>query len=76
MSLIQFQNIGHELFLRGLIASHSGNMSIRLGERLLITRRGSRLGCLSENEAQRKQDQQEKRSVAFRLHLTMNLALL
>ena len=50
MSLAQFQSIGHELFLRGLIASHSGNMSIRLGERLLITRRGSRLGSLSEND--------------------------
>ena len=50
MILSQFQTVGHDLFTKGLVSSHSGNLSIRLGERLIITRRGSRLGCLQEND--------------------------
>jgi L-fuculose-phosphate aldolase len=50
MILAQFQTVGHDLFTKGLVSSHSGNLSIRLGERLIITRRGSRLGCLEEND--------------------------
>ncbi len=50
MILSQFQNIGHDLFTAGLIASHSGNLSIRLGDSIVITRRGCQLGCLEEND--------------------------
>ncbi len=50
MILSQFQTVGHDLFTRGLISSHSGNLSIRLGDRLIITRRGCRLGCLQEHD--------------------------
>ena len=50
MILTDFQTVGHDLFTRGLGSSNSGNLSIRLGERLIITRRGSRLGCLQEND--------------------------
>jgi L-fuculose-phosphate aldolase len=50
MILSQFQTVGHDLFARGLISSHSGNLSIRLGEQMIITRRGSRLGCLEEHD--------------------------
>lgn len=50
MILGQFQSVGHDLFTRGLVSSHSGNLSVRLGERLLITRRGSRLNCLEEHD--------------------------
>ncbi len=50
MILSQFQTVGHDLFARGLVSSHSGNLSIRLGERMVITRRGSRLGCLEEHD--------------------------
>ena len=50
MILTQFQNVGHDLFTRGLVSSHSGNLSIRLGERIIISRRGSRLGCIQEND--------------------------
>ncbi len=50
MILSQFQSIGHDLFTRGLVSSNSGNLSIRLGDRIIITRRGSRLGCLQEND--------------------------
>ena len=48
MILSQFQTVGRDLFTQGLISSHSGNLSIRLGDRLIITRRGSMLGCLQE----------------------------
>jgi L-fuculose-phosphate aldolase len=50
MLLSQFQSVGHDLFSRGLVCSHSGNLSIRLGENLIITRRGSQLNCLEEND--------------------------
>ena len=50
MILAQFQTVGHDLFSRGLVSSHSGNMSMRLGDRIIITRRGSRLGCLEEHD--------------------------
>ena len=50
MILSQFQTVGHDLFARGLVSSHSGNLSIRLGERMIITRRGSRLSCLQEHD--------------------------
>lgn len=50
MILSQFQNTGRELFARGLVSSSSGNLSIRLGDRMIITRRGSKLGCLQEHD--------------------------
>ena len=50
MILAQFQSVGHDLFGRGLNSSHSGNLSIRLGDRIIITRRGCRLGCLQESD--------------------------
>ena len=48
MILSQFRTVGRDLFTRGLVSSHSGNMSIRLGDRIIITRRGSQLGNLEE----------------------------
>ena len=50
MILSQFQTVGRDLFTMGLVSSNSGNLSIRLGDRIIITRRGSRLGCLEEND--------------------------
>jgi len=46
----QFQSIGRDLFVAGLISSHGGNMSVRMGDRILITRRGSMLGRLEERD--------------------------
>ncbi|MCG2675862.1 aldolase [bacterium] len=45
-----FIRIGRELFIRGLIASHSGNLSVKRGNEILITRRGSMLGSLTEKD--------------------------
>jgi L-fuculose-phosphate aldolase len=46
----EFQCIGRDLFLSGLVSSHGGNISMRLGDRILITRRGSMLGQLSQRD--------------------------
>ena len=40
----QFRDIGRDLYLGGLVSSHAGNMSVRMGDRILITRRGSMVG--------------------------------
>ena len=50
MILSQFQITGRDLFTRELVSSRMGNLSVRLGERIIITRRGSRLGCLREHD--------------------------
>lgn len=41
-----FRGIGRDLFTSNMISSHGGNMSIRLGDRVVIKRRGSMLGNL------------------------------
>ena len=50
MLLAQFQGVGRDLFAKGLVSSHSGSLSIRMGDRLIITRRGSKQGCLEEHD--------------------------
>ena len=46
----EFQRIGRDLFLSGLVSSHGGNMSVRLGDRLAITRRAVQLGHLTDED--------------------------
>jgi L-fuculose-phosphate aldolase len=48
--LEQFRRFGRDLFVAGLISSHGGNMSVRQGDRILITRRGSMLAQLEERD--------------------------
>jgi L-fuculose-phosphate aldolase len=50
MFLNQFQSVGRNLFIRGLVSSQSGNLSIRMGDRIIITRRGSNLGDIQEKD--------------------------
>jgi L-fuculose-phosphate aldolase len=45
-----FRDIGRDLFLRGLISSHAGNISLRIGQKVCITRRGSMLGRITESD--------------------------
>jgi len=45
-----FRDIGRDCFLSGLISSHAGNMSVRLGDRIVITRRGSMMGRLKPED--------------------------
>ena len=49
-SASEFADIGRDMFLAGLVGSHSGNMSVRLDDRVVITRRGARLGRLSADD--------------------------
>lgn len=46
----QFRDIGRDIYLAGLVSSHGGNMSVRVGDRVLITRRGSMLGRLTPRD--------------------------
>lgn len=46
----EFQKVGRELGRLGLISSHSGNLSVRFGEGILITRRGAMLAALEEGD--------------------------
>ena len=46
----QFRDIGRALYLGGLVSSHAGNMSVRMGDRILITRRGSMVGRLKPDD--------------------------
>jgi L-fuculose-phosphate aldolase len=48
--LAQFHSVGSDLFLRGLITSHGGNMSIRDGDRIIITRTGCMLGHITQKD--------------------------
>lgn len=46
----EFAKFGRDLFLSHLISSHGGNMSVRVGDRIMITRRGSMLGNLTKQD--------------------------
>lgn len=48
--IAQFRDIGRDLFVSGLVTSHGGNMSVRQDDRIVITRRGSMLGRLTEDD--------------------------
>ncbi|MHB0976702.1 MAG: aldolase [Candidatus Aquicultorales bacterium] len=48
--LKEFQKNGKDLFDSHLITSHGGNMSVRVGDRILITRRGSMLRHLEKGD--------------------------
>ncbi len=45
-----FQELGRDMFLTGLVSSHTGSISIRQDERALITRQGAMLGHLTADD--------------------------
>ena len=45
----QFRAIGRDLYVAGMISSHGGNLSVRLGARFVIKRRGAMLVNLTPN---------------------------
>lgn len=45
-----FREIGRDLYIAGMISSHGGNLSIRLGDRVVIKRRGAMLGSLKPHD--------------------------
>jgi L-fuculose-phosphate aldolase len=46
----QFREIGRDLFDSNMISSHGGNLSMRLGDRIIIKRRGAQLGRLKPHD--------------------------
>jgi L-fuculose-phosphate aldolase len=48
--LKEFREVGRQMFADGLISSFDGNMSIRRGERIVITRRSAMLNGLEETD--------------------------
>jgi L-fuculose-phosphate aldolase len=45
-----FREIGRDLYTANMISSHGGNLSIRLGDRVVIKRRGAMLGNLKPHD--------------------------
>lgn len=50
MTLKSFQNVGSDLFLAGLNNSNSGNLSVRKNDKMVISKTGSMLHRLSEDD--------------------------
>lgn len=50
MIISQFQEVGRNLFAQGLVSPQSGNLSMRFGECLFITHRGTMLGSIEEGD--------------------------
>lgn len=48
--LTRFQAVGSDLYSRTMVSVHGGNLSVRQGEKVIITRSGSRLGYLTETD--------------------------
>lgn len=46
----QMRSLGRDIFLRGLVGSHSGNMSVRVEDQIYITRTRSMLGRLKKED--------------------------
>jgi L-fuculose-phosphate aldolase len=45
-----FRDIGRDLYVADMVSSHGGNLSIRLGDRVVIKRRGAMLGQLKPHD--------------------------
>ncbi|HMN60925.1 MAG TPA: aldolase [Anaerolinea sp.] len=46
----QFVEIGRDLYTQNMISSHGGNLSLRVGDRVIIKRRGAQLGNLKMHD--------------------------
>jgi len=46
----QFRDIGQDIFASGLTSSHGGNMSVRVGDRIIIKRRGGQFNRLKPED--------------------------
>jgi L-fuculose-phosphate aldolase len=46
----EFRDIGRDIFVTGLTSSHGGNMSVRVGDKIIIKRRGAQFGQLKRSD--------------------------
>src|SRR5512133_4292836 len=44
------RDIGRDLYVQNMISSHGGNISVRVGDRVIIKRRGAQLGRLKPSD--------------------------
>jgi len=48
--LEDFQSLGRDMFLTGLVSSHTGSLSVRRDDKMVVSRRGAMLGRLAEQD--------------------------
>ena len=46
----EFRDIGRDIYVGQLTSTHGGNMSVRVGDRIIIKRRGAQLGRLKRED--------------------------
>ncbi|HEX9019305.1 MAG TPA: aldolase [Anaerolineaceae bacterium] len=46
----QIRDIGRDLYVQNMVSSHGGNISLRVGDRVIIKRRGAQLGRLKPSD--------------------------
>ena len=46
----EFRDIGRDIFVTGLTSTHGGNMSVRVGDKIIIKRRGAQFGRLKPSD--------------------------
>ncbi len=61
----QFREIGRDLYVAGLVSSHGGNISVRVGDHVIIKRRGAQLGRLKMHDLVETQIEKNDSGVAL-----------
>ena len=46
----EFRDVGRDIYVGGMTSSHGGNLSVRVGKRIIIKRRGAQLGRLKPSD--------------------------
>ncbi len=46
----EFRDIGRDIFVTGMTSTHGGNMSVRVGDKIIIKRRGAQFGRLKPSD--------------------------
>ncbi len=46
----QFKEVGRDLYVQNMVSSHGGNLSMRVGDHVIIKRRGAQLGRLKMHD--------------------------
>jgi len=46
----EFRDVGRDIYVGGMTSSHGGNLSVRVGNKIIIKRRGAQLGRLKPSD--------------------------
>jgi L-fuculose-phosphate aldolase len=74
----EFRDTGRDIYVAQLTSSHGGNVSVRVGDRVIIKRRGAQLGRLKrsdfiETSLHRKDSEITRASTELIVHRTICL---